>query len=87
MGKNSFLRNLVFWERPRMTTGFKIVVMGLLLSVGWGPATSGAGECPDLQGESETTKIVQMNIRAGGEIPAIDAATPETTETATFSMG
>jgi hypothetical protein len=68
-------------------TGLKIVVMGLLLSVGWSPATSGAGECPDLQGENETTNIGQMNIGAGGKIPAIDAAIPETTKTATFAMG
>jgi hypothetical protein len=64
MGKNSFL-NLGLLRRPRMTTGLKIVVTGLLLSVGWGPATSWAG----------------------GEIPAIDLAIPETTQTATFAMG
>ena len=67
-------------------TGLKIVITGLLLSIGWGPATSRAGECPDLQGEAETTNIAQMHAGAG-EIPAIDAAAPEITKTATFAMG
>ena len=69
-----------------MTTGFKIAVITLLLSIGLGPAAVWAGECPDLQGESETANIAQTNIGAG-EIPAIDAAAPETTKTATFAMG